>query len=259
MRGVCHPEPPPQAAPKVDTHEAVVGLSDCDEMGAFLATARGDDPRPAVMVVGDIFGARTPFYEHLAALLAHEGFDAVVPEFFFRQGPLSEQSFEAAVARKGALDERRALEDLAAAIDWLRARPGFVGQRVGTLGFCLGGSFVLDLAAARDDLATVCFYGFPAGPPGPPTDAAMPRPLDEVDRMTGPILGFWGDRDERVGMDNVAALASALEERGVPFDHTVYPGLGHGFLSSSFEPGAPGHDQAVDAWARTIQFFRSNL
>lgn len=256
---MCHPDSPPDAPPEVETTVEVVGLPDGDEMDAFVACAAGEERRPAVMVVGDIYGARTPFYEYLAALLADAGFDAVVPEFFFRQGPLTEQTFEAALARKGALDERQALEDLAAAVDWLRARSRCSGRRVGTLGFCLGGSFVLDLAAVRDDLATVCFYGFPAGAPGPPSETAMPRPLDQVDHMTGPILGFWGDRDERVGMSNVAAFAAALAERQVDFDHTVYPGLDHGFLASSFEPGAPGHEQAAEAWARTIEFFRSNL
>jgi carboxymethylenebutenolidase len=228
-------------------------------MDAYLACAAGPEPRPAVLVVGDIYGGRAPFYERLAALLAAAGFDAVVPEFFFREGPLPEQTFEAAAARKGALDEQRTLVDLDATIEWLRARPQFAGQRVGTLGFCLGGSFVLDLAARRGDLATVCFYGFPTGPPGPPNARGMPRPLDEVDRMRGPILGFWGDRDERVGPSNVAALAAALAERGVDFEHTMYEGLDHGFLAAGFEPGASGHAQAREAWAHTLAFFAARL
>src|SRR5262249_29865721 len=147
-----------------------------------------------------------------------------------------EPNYEAAFARKAALDERQALRDLSGAVAWLRAQPRFAGRRVGTLGFCLGGTFVLDLAAARDDLATVFYYGFPAGAPGPPTDTGAPRPLDEVDRMTGPILGFWGERDERVQMDDVGALAAALAARGTEFEHTVYPDVGHGFLASGFEP-----------------------
>lgn len=253
---MCHPDRPAAAAPTVDIREEMVRLADGDEMGACLAEARGDGPRPAVMVVGDIYGARTPFYEHLAAVLADERFDALVPEFFFRQGPLAEQTFEAAFGRKAKLDEQRALEDLSAAVDWLRARPRFTGQRVGTIGFCLGGSFVLDLAATRADLATVCFYGFPAGPPGPASATAMPRPLDVVDRMSGPILGFWGDEDERVGIANVEALASALDARGVAFEHTIYPGVGHGFLASGFEPGAPGYNHAAAAWTRTLEFLR---
>ena len=76
--------------------------------------------------------------------------------------------------------------------------------------------------------------------------------------MTGPILGFWGDHDERVGIENVEALAAALAARRIDFEHTIYPELGHGFLTSGFEPGAPGHDQTADAWARTVAFLRAN-
>src|SRR5262249_50558043 len=153
----------------------------------------------------------------------------IVPEFFFRVGPLAERTQEAVFGRRGRLDERTALLDLDAAITWAQARAEPRSQRVGTLGFCLGGFFVLDLAALRDDLATVCFYGFPAGAPGAPGDPALhaPRPLDEVDRIHGPLLGFWGDRDERVGIDNVTAFARALEDRDLNFEYTIYPGLDH--------------------------------
>jgi dienelactone hydrolase len=111
----------------------------------------------------------------------------------------------------------------------------------------------------RDDLATVCYYGFPAGPAGPPGEPTRtaPKPLDVVDTMTGPILGFWGDRDERVGMANVAALAEALTTRDVDFRHTVFQGLDHGFMAASFELGAEGYDAARSSWTRTLEFFKA--
>jgi carboxymethylenebutenolidase len=230
-------------------------------MPAFVAENAGTSPRGVVLVVGDIHGARSPFYEHLATLLAEHGFDAIVPEFFFRVGPLSEPTQEAAFARKAKLDERQVLRDLDQAITWAQRRPKHGGARVGTLGFCLGGTFVLDLAAIRSDLATVCYYGFPAGPPGPPGDPerSAPKPLDEVDRIGGPLLGFWGDRDERVGVANVELFAQQLNERGADFEHVVYPGLDHGFLQACFEPGAEGHEHARQSWDRTLAFFDHHL
>lgn len=259
---MCHPDGPSATpTPNVVSAEVAIALDDGAVMPAFLARADGSAPRGAVVVVGDIFGARTPFYEHLASLIAVAGFDAVVPEFFFRTGPLPDPSYEAALARKGKLDERQALRDLAQAISWLERQPDFHGTRVGTLGFCLGGTFVLDLAATRDDLATVCYYGFPAGPPGPPGDPerSAPKPLDETERIHGPLLGFWGDQDERVGQANIAAFARALGERGIEFEHTVFPGLDHGFLQAGFEPSAEGHDSARSSWERTLGFFATRL
>jgi carboxymethylenebutenolidase len=258
---MCHPDAPQGARSdsEVSGEEAAIPV-DGEAMPAYIAKAEVSVDRGSVIIVGDIHGARTPFYEHLARLLAEHGFQAIVPEFFFRLGPLEERTQEAVFARRALLDERRALLDLDAAVSWTRTRSGS-GNRIGTLGFCLGGFFVLDLAAMRDDLATVCYYGFPAGAPGAPSDDAKraPRPLDEVDGINGPLLGFWGDRDERVGIANVEEFSRALQERGVSFEHTVYPGLDHGFLQTAFEPGAPGHEHAAASWQRTLAFFDEHV
>jgi dienelactone hydrolase len=256
---MCHPTAPTGATkPNVATREVRISLPTDEAMPTFLAEAPSP-PRGFVLVAGDIFGARSPFYEHLATLLAHAGFDAAVPEFFFRQGPLDSLSQEAAFARRARLDENQTLRDLVAVIDWARARTRFSGARVGTLGFCMGGTFVLDLAAVRQDLVTACYYGFPARPPGPVTELTAPRPLDQIDHIAGPILGFWGEQDERVGLENVHELASALHARGVEFECTMYPGLGHGFLSAGFESGSPGQDEARTSWARTLEFLGAHL
>jgi carboxymethylenebutenolidase len=258
---MCHPDAPSATSgPEIVGEETTIP-GDGESMPAYLARGEGTADRGSVVVVGDIYGARTPFYEHLARLLAEQGFDAIVPEYFFRVGPLTERTQEAALAPKARLDERRALLDLDAAISWARARTDHAADRIGTLGFSLGGTFVLDLAAMRDDVATVCCYEFPAGAPGPPGDPARtaPKPLDEVERMQGPLLGFWGGRDERVGIANVHELARALEQQRISFGHTIYPGLDHGFLQSGFDPEAPGHEHAAASWQRTLAFFDEHL
>ena len=208
-----------------------------------------------VLVVADVFG-RSPFYEDLAGRLALAGFTALLPDYFFRQGPLPEPTREAAMARREKLDQNQTLVDLSQAIDWLHLQP-FAAGPIGTIGFCMGGTLVLDLAAERDDLATVCFYGFPAGsalPGGPPA------PLTLADQMNGPLLGFWGDQDAGVGMDNVERLAAALKTRGVDFEHTIYPGLGHGFMAASkLDPAHEAYDAACRSWTRTIEFYRTHI
>lgn len=256
---MCHPEVPSgQATPAVERREVSIPLGDGEQMPALLAVP--DDERgPGVLIVGDIMGGRSPFYESLAARLAAAGFYAVVPEFFFREGPLTEPSMQAAFDRRARHDENRTLRDLGSTIDWLQVREGVAGSRIGTVGFCMGGTLVLDLAAKRDDLATVCFYGFPAGAHAP-TPLSAPRPLDVVDDMTGPILGFWGEQDSNVGVDNVTALAAELTERGVDFDWRIYPSVGHGFLAASqLDPEHESYESACDAWTRTIDFYRARL
>lgn len=249
---MCHPEVPEGTTPPdVRGEELSIGLGD-GAMPTFVAFPERT-PAPAVLLINDVFG-RSPFYELLARRLAQAGFLAATPEFFFRQGPLPEPTRDAAMARAKRLDFSRTVDDMAAAIDWLRARPQANGA-VGTMGFCMGGTIVLLLAARRQDLAaSVCYYGFPA-------DARTPaRPIDVAARMNGPILGLWGDQDAGVGMDNVRALEAGLSAAGVEHEFHVYPGLGHGFLKASLEDeGTPGYRQACESWTRTIAFFRDSF
>jgi carboxymethylenebutenolidase len=259
---MCHADAPSNPSPAATTEEVAIALPTGEELPALYAHPAGDPardaaPRPAVLVVHDIYG-RTPFYEDLAARLAGAGFRALLPDGFFRQGALAERTREAAFARRVQLDDLRALADYSAAVDWLRARPEVAGGRTGTIGFCMGGTFVLNLAAERDDLATVCYYGFPrppslSGNPGP-------APLSQVASMRGPIIAFWGDGDESVGMDNVAAFAADAKQHGVDLDHSVYQGVGHGFLARALtDPDHPGHGHASDSWERTLGFYRRQL
>lgn len=253
---MCHPEiPPGQPVPEVRTQEVTIPVGTGEEMPAHVAlpeSGRG----PGVLVVHDVYG-RSPFYENVASRLAQAGFRAVLPELFFRLGSIPERTQEHAMARRARMDEHQALDDLASAVDWLRGPAG--AGATGTVGFCMGGTFVLDLAARKGDLATVCFYGFPAAPANR-RPAAAPAPLELVGEIEGPILAFWGDQDTAVGLDNVERLVQGLEARGVELEHKIYPGLGHGFMAASgLDPALPAYEAACDAWTRTIEFCRARL
>jgi carboxymethylenebutenolidase len=219
---------------------------------AFFARPE-EGAAPAVLVIHDVWGAN-PFYHDVARRLAGEGFAALLPDFFVREGPLPEQTREAAMARRARLDQVRCLADVAGAIDWLRKQSSTTGT-VGTLGFCMGGTLAF-LAAARAPLpeATVAFYGFPAPQP---TELAPLVPLNEADRVRSPLLALWGDQDHGVGMENVERYRAALEGAGARFEFVVYPGPGHGFLT--FDPSAAHVAEARDAWGRAVAFLRNTL
>lgn len=249
---MCHPEVPEGTTPPdVRTEEATIAVGD-GAMPAFVALPQRM-PAPAVLVVNDVFG-RSPFYEHVARRLARAGFVAATPEFFFREGPLPEPTRDAAMARAKRLDFSRTVDDMSAAIDWLRGHAD-TRDAVGTIGFCMGGTIVLLLAARRTDIAaSVCYYGFPAD------TRTSARPIDLAAKMKGPILGLWGDQDTGVGMDNVETLDRELTGAHVEHEFHVYPGLGHGFLKASLEDeSTAGYQLACESWTRTIAFYDALL
>jgi carboxymethylenebutenolidase len=242
---MCHPEVPEGTPiPNVTTVEAPVPLAGGEQMPGLLALPR-HTPAAAVLIVNDIFG-RSPFYENLAQRLAQAGFIGYTPEFFFRLEPLAERTLDAARARRTRLDERDLLRDLDAALNWLAARPEVGGNPVGVIGFCMGGTVVLDFVQRADVAAGVCYYGFP-GAPRPDGKTS----IEHASQMRAPVLGLWGDQDAGVGMENVERL---------PHEIHVYPGLGHGFLSASLEDAStPGYEAACRSWTRTIAFYREHL
>lgn len=219
---------------------------------ATLYRAAAGRGAPGVVIIHDIFG-HTEFYRDMGRRLAAAGFTTLLPDLFHRQGPIPGRDREAAFARRARFDERVALRDLAAALRTLREEEG--APRVGALGFCMGGTLAMLLAAREELAAAVVFYGFPVNRNR--TELAPFQALDEAARIAAPLLGFWGDRDAGVGMDNVQRLDEALTTARKPHEFVIYPGLPHGFLT--FDERAPHGRESREAWESTLAFFAEQL
>ncbi|CAA9560921.1 MAG: hypothetical protein AVDCRST_MAG70-1656 [uncultured Thermomicrobiales bacterium] len=251
---MCHAEnsTPAGRNPAIDENRVEFMVGDL-AIPALQAAPAGAGRYPAVLVLHDINGMNA-FYEDLTRRLAAEGFVAMVQDLFVREGPSSEPTPEAIRARRARMDQRHALDDIARGIETLASHPLGDGT-VGTIGFCMGGTFAM-LAGARDPLpdASVAFYGFPAQAA---TEKAPLLPLAEASSLRSPLLALWGDQDHAVGMDTVEAYRAALAEADRQFEFVIYPGAGHGFLT--FDPQAPAFPDAADAWDRTLAFLRETL
>ncbi len=251
---MCHPEVPAGTPlPDVRTQEVAIEVEGGLRMPALLALPDAT-PAAAVLVVNDVFG-RGAFYEHLTRRIAQAGYIALDAEYFFREGRVPDGDREAAMARAPKLDNARTLRDLGAATEWLRARNDVLGAKTGAIGFCMGGTFILDLATVRSDLAGVSYYGFPAR-----ARPNVPAPLEVAAKMHGPMLGHWGTQDTGVGIDNVRALDTKLNDAKVEHTFHEYEGLGHGFLKAFLDDEkTPGYEQACESWKRTLEFWRQHL
>lgn len=256
---MCHPYLSPALdLPNVLTEQIEIRLAGEDAIPVTLGHAldsAGDGRVRPVVVLSDMFGC-TPFYRHLVSRLAVAGFDALLPNYFFRYPELAAHQGELAIARWRTVDEPRALADITTVLRTVADEYGTVG----VVGFCLGGTFALDLASLATDIpmATVAYYGFPEHPGFARIPA--PAPIELVERQRGPVLAFWGTEDDAVGPGTVERYVARAGQCAEDFQCVLYDGAPHGFLAKSELPSGVGvSDPAGDAWVRTIEHFQKRL
>jgi carboxymethylenebutenolidase len=143
----------------------------------------------------------------------------------------------------------QAATDLGGAVDYLLGHDAVVGRKVGAVGFCMGGGFVLVLAAQQGDKigAAVPFYG------------VLGEDYPSFANLSAPMLGHFGEQDTMATPDAVKALADRIEaEAGRRPDFRLYP-AGHAFFNDEDHMGTYDPEQASIAWNETLNFLRSNL
>jgi len=142
----------------------------------------------------------------------------------------------------GSVD-RYGISDLKAALTHLAALPEVDGERIGAIGFCMGGGFAIAWACSDERLKAIApFYG------------ANPRPLDAVKRAC-PVVGSYPEKDFTAGAGR--ALDQALEANGIAHDIKIYPGAGHSFFNDRGR--AYNKPAADDSWTRVLSFFGEHL
>ncbi len=257
---MCHPPSPGSGAEAERGLERITLASGAGELSAWLAFPPGTEPVPGIVVLTDMFGP-TPFYYEVARQLAADGYAVVLPDLFSRLGSLPEVTIAAARARLEQMPDQLVEQDINATIDAFQQHPRVRADRIGTIGFCMGGTWVLLMSALRDDLrAGVCLYGFPVQ--REKAEWKVYEPVALVERFSHPILGLWGDRDNSVPMEHVERLRAELVRHGKPHEIVIYPGADHSFMVPEGWH-VPDRDNppgvAEDAWARIRAFFAAHL
>lgn len=215
-----------------------------NELLGYLAEPDGPGPHPAVLMLHEWWGLNEEITV-LAEALAAEGYVVFVPDAY--RGRVTSQIPRALYLRLGTPEEQ-VKADLDAALEYLISRPNVDSERVASLGFCFGGghSLLLSLRHPETIPVTVIYYGDVIG------DPAVLEPLAN----SRGVLGIFGEEDAQISVAEVLAFESALNAIGIPNDITVYPGVGHAFLTEENydQPGL-----ASDAWRQTLDFLAKNL
>jgi carboxymethylenebutenolidase len=222
-------------------------------MRAALALPAAGLPRPAVLVLHEIFGLNDDI-RRLTARFADLGWVALAPDLYDTGGPRALCVLRTLLAlRRG---EGPVFADLSAAHAWLAARPEVTGDRLGVAGFCLGGGFALLYAVRAPLRAAGVFYG------------DVPKTAQAL-RGICPVVAGYGGRD-RLYARQGERLERLLTELGVPHDVRIYPQAGHSFMShgtgwmarlGALGPMAVGFEPEAeaDSWRRMEAFFREHL
>ncbi|HWR46435.1 MAG TPA: dienelactone hydrolase family protein [Pseudonocardiaceae bacterium] len=200
---------------------------------------------PGVVVIQEWWGL-TNHIADVANRLAAEGFVALAPDLY---GGATTHDVDEASKLMQDLPVDRAARDLGGAVDYLLGHDAVTSSKVGAVGFCMGGGFVLVLAAQQGDKigAAVPFYG------------VLGEEYPSFESLVASLLGHFSERDEFVPPDRVQALAATIaQESGQVPDFRFYP-AGHAFFNDENPLGTYDPEQAAKAWDATLQFLREHV
>jgi carboxymethylenebutenolidase len=209
----------------------------------ILYTPAGKGPFPAIIVIHEWWGLNDWMKEQ-ASKLADQGYEALAIDLY--RGKVATTSDDAHEIMRG-VPEDRAKRDLGAAFDYLAARPDVKKNRIGAIGWCMGGGYSLDVALEESTLAAdVINYGHLATDP------------DALKKINAPILGLFGGQDKGITPDDVHKFESQMKQLGKTIDIKIYDDAGHAFENPNNKTGYRADDTA-DAWRRTVAFLAENL
>lgn len=207
------------------------------------------DKAPVVIIIQEVYGL-TPWLRGVADRLAADGFIAIAPDYLSGMGP-GGGGTDSVASRDEAVKLTRALtaDEVVRRTDAARAYgtklPAASGK-VATMGFCWGGAQSFAYAAQDDEPdAAVVFYG------SAPDSATLLK-------VDAPVLGLYGEDDERVNATIPAAKAAMAANKEF-YEANLYPGAGHGFLRAQADRQGANAQAAGQAWPRAIAFLREHL
>jgi len=209
----------------------------------MLYAPSGKGPFPALVVIHEWWGLND-WVKEQASKLADQGYVTLAVDLY--RGKVADTPELAHELMRG-VPEDRATRDLLAAADYLRSRQDVNPAKIGTIGWCMGGGYALNLALNDPKLAAaVINYGHLA------TDKAT------LAKIHAPILGLFGGKDRGIPPEDVKQFEATLKELGKDVQVTIYPEAGHGFENPNNKQGYRA-DDAADAWKKITGFLAAKL
>jgi len=214
-----------------------------ETVNALLYTPPGGGPFPAIVVIHEWWGLNDWVKEE-ASKLADQGYVALAIDLY--RGKVATTPDEAHEIMRG-VPQDRATRDLLAATSYLRSQKNVNPARVGSIGWCMGGGYSLDLALNDPKLkAAVINYGHLA--------------TDEValKKINASILGIFGGQDKGIPVADVTKFGTQLKALGKTVEIHIFDDAGHAFENPNNKQGYRAED-AAQAWKLTVNFLAKYL
>ena len=214
-----------------------------ESVSAVLHTPAGSGPFPALIVIHEWWGLND-WVKGQASKLSGEGYVTLAVDLY--RGKVATTPEEAHEIMRG-VPEDRAKRDLHAAFEFLVSQPNVKKDRIGAIGWCMGGGYALDVALQEPTLAAdVINYGHLATDP------------EALKKIHAPILGIFGAQDKGIPPGDVRKFREQLDKLGKKIEIKIYDDAGHAFENPNNKDGYRSAD-AADAWQRTVAFLATNL
>lgn len=210
-------------------------------MDSFFAKPEGAGPFPGMIVIHEIFGLNDNIRQ-ISREFAEQGYAVLAVDLFSNRSRAlcMMQIFSGMLFRPL---NNSMLDDLNSAFNFLKQTQGVDADRIGAVGFCMGGAYALQMAITSTGMkAASVFYG------------ANPKPLDAVAQAC-PIMGSYPDKDFTTKAAH--ELEASLVNYNVPHDIKIYENTQHSFYSQQRSPFEV--EASKDAWQRMLKFFGEHL
>ena len=232
--------PPTQRREQVTAHDG----------GTFeaLVTVPEGGKGNGVLLLQEIFGVNE-YVNAVSLRLAGLGYVVSAPDLYWRIEPNialphDEEGLQQALSYGQRFDFENGVRDCGSALEHLRTLPE-VGDRVGVVGFCFGGTLAYHVAARYSPDVVVSYYG-----------SGVPEALEHAESIECPSLYHFGGDDPYIPRERVEAARAVLGERPKA-EFYIYEGAAHAFDNPAPMFHVP--DAAAPAWERTVDFLRRNL
>jgi len=223
-------------------------LDDGTEMDAYIAIPEGEGKFPGIIVLQEAFGVNHHI-QNIAERLCSAGYVAIAPDLFHRtekRVDIAYTDFPKVMPHLQVVSQEGLTSDLHACYEWLQNEPATIKDKIGSIGFCLGGRVSFLANAILPLSAAVSFYG-----------GGVDKMAGLAEKLHAPQLFFWGGLDKHILQETIDTVIHALKSAGKPYTNVVISNADHGFNCDERQSYHP--EAASEAWSHTLAFLANKL